>query len=109
MFVKRGKGMKKEVFDVTVYRDACALLQTKYGIPPYDYFVKNKNGQYSQRNQNNKKDKLEIHHIYEDKLPKLSTLNLLVNIYFLFIIVLVDSRVVHRVDYLTTTLRSLTM
>lgn len=75
MFVKRGKGMKKEVFDITVYKEACTLLQAKYGIPPYDYFVKNKNGQYSQRNQNNKKDKLEIHHIYEDKLPKLSNID----------------------------------
>ena len=36
--------MKKEVFDVTVYKEACTLLQAKYGIPPYDYFVKNKNG-----------------------------------------------------------------
>lgn len=75
MYVKRGRGMKKEVFDVTVYKEACTLLQAKYGIPPYDYFVKNKNGQYSQRNQNNKKDKLEIHHIYEDKLPKLSNID----------------------------------
>lgn len=65
--------MKKTVYDINNYREACKYLQDKYGAPEHDYYHINKKGNLAGYVISRGKEGLQCHHICEDIVPGLSS------------------------------------